>query len=77
MITTNCGKNSTALVTIRPAAYRPADSAESTFLAMITSTFESAKNASSAKAFWRASVTTARPECRSLTGPCSRSPRSR
>ena len=71
MITTNCGRNSTALVTISPAAYRPAASAGSTLRAMITSTLERAKNASSAKPLCSDSVTTARPVCRSLTGPCS------
>ena len=75
MITTNCGRNSTALVTISPAAYRPAASAGRTFRAMITSMFDSAKNASSANPLCIASVTTARPVCRSLTGPSSRGPR--
>ena len=58
MITTNCGRNSTALVTISPAAYRPAASAESTLRAMITSMFDRAKNASSANPLCIASVTT-------------------
>ena len=47
--TTNCGRNSTALVRIRPPAYRPASWGSKTLRATTMSAFESAKNASSAR----------------------------
>ena len=58
MTTTNCGRNSTALDRISPAAYNPAWCSSSVLRAMITSALDSAKKASSACELWNVSRST-------------------
>ena len=70
--TTNCGRKSTALVRIRPPAYRPASCSSSTLRAITMSALERAKKASSTWEFRADSRITLRKPCASLCTPGSR-----